>query len=404
MSVTPVEYKHKRSGTRFNPDKNCFIGWRIDVRINGKRYRNKRFETKKQAETFIDTLKLEHKYKRAGLSNSFQLAPRISEVFQKRLDRAKTRRDFQRCERVFKYFLDVVGFDLRITETRTAHFQKFINARTADGVSPATVHRELVPISAAFRTASEVFPDLLDGYEPPAVKRPKCPKKARQTVITESEKNAIVGYLMREKTDKETLFRYKARRRVGRMFEIAWFLGLRLGEVLKLEKTDFNFNERKLRVVRWKTNNVSLMEFLPEFICDLIQTAIDENESKFIYSKNGNPPTAFYSLIKEAVTSAGLRYGTKYPDGITFHTNRHSFTSRLIQVTDLATAASFTGHSNKEMVLYYSHSSSASRQTAMRKLYGKKQMTDEDLMEIFVKVREGQMPFADFKRSVLPDS
>jgi integrase len=399
--IKSMEFDYPRKNTRWNQDKNKYIGYLADIRINGRR-RREMFEQKKQAQAFIDSLKLEHVYKRNGLPFTAAGAPRISEVFAMKLKRLKSETEKTRARRVFEYFSKIVECDLRITEVRTAHFQKFVNNRLADGVKAATVIRELTPLSEVFRSAPELFPDVLEGFQPPRIPRPKYKKKPRQAVITEAEKNAIVGHLMREKTGKESQLRYDVRTRIGKMFEISWLLGLRLGEITKLEKSDFNFKERKLRVVRWKTGDVSLLEFLPEFICDLIQSAAEESSSNFIYSKNGKLPALFYPLLREAVKKAGLRYGIEHLDGITFHTNRHSFTSRLIQVTDLATAASYTGHSAKEMVVWYSHATTASRQTAMQKLYGKKEITDEELMEIFIKVREKRLLFDEFKQLLFP--
>lgn len=92
-----------------------------------------------------------------------------------------------------------------------------------------------------------------------------------------------------------------------------------------------------------------------------------------------------------------MKYGRNEQDGITFHSNRHSFTTRLIQVTDIATARAFTGHSNAEMVGYYSHASADSRRAAMEKLYGK---STEDLRQIYDNIVSGEFDFDEFVEAV----
>jgi hypothetical protein len=59
MAVKKIETKRNRIGTRFCEKRGLFVGYKIDVWINGKRYRNRIFPTKKEAENFIGKLKLE---------------------------------------------------------------------------------------------------------------------------------------------------------------------------------------------------------------------------------------------------------------------------------------------------------------------------------------------------------
>src|SRR5687767_2262487 len=61
MAVKRIETKRNRVGTRFCEHKKCFIGYKIDVWIGGKRYRHHTFPTRKEAENFIGKLKLEEK-------------------------------------------------------------------------------------------------------------------------------------------------------------------------------------------------------------------------------------------------------------------------------------------------------------------------------------------------------
>ena len=68
--------------------------------------------------------------------------------------------------------------------------------------------------------------------------------------------------------------------------------------------------------------------------------------------------------------------------------------SRLVRHTDIATAQSFTGHSDEEMVNYYSHASPASRRAAMEAMYGNGNR--EKLREVFDKVRSRKLDFEEF--------
>lgn len=61
MAVHKIKKKHKTAGTVWDEIENVYIGYRIDVWFEGKRYRNKTFPTRKEAEGFIAALKLEEK-------------------------------------------------------------------------------------------------------------------------------------------------------------------------------------------------------------------------------------------------------------------------------------------------------------------------------------------------------
>ncbi len=399
MAITPVEYKKKRSGTTYNPDKKCYIGYRIDVWVNNVRYRNKRFPTRKAAENYIDSLKLKNSYSRNGLKFvEPKEVPRVSEIFRRRLEVIKKHSELVRAKRVFAYFQNLLDFDLRVTELRTPHFQSFINSRLEDGVKPETVNREVNVLSPPFKTASEVFPEILDGFEPPRIPRPRFKKsKGRTRVVTETEKNNICRELTLSKTANETEKKYQNRVRIGRMFEIAWLLGLRFGEVAKLKKMDFRPLDGTLKVIRWKTGAVTLFEYLPDFICSLLQTAADASETDFLYTISGNYPKKFYSILRDAVEKCGLVYGRKEFDGITFHSNRHSFTTRLIQTTDLATAQSLTGLSTKDLLGYYGHATDNSKKAAMKNLYGETPVFSVDeLQKIYNGVQAGKLTFEEF--------
>ena len=387
MAITRVEYKNKKSGTRYHADKRKWIGYKIDVRAGGRRYRNRRFPTKKEAEDFIEALKRENLYKKEGLKAPTRRDEiRVSQLLEKRLS-LLTGQDKTRAKRVFPYFQSLLESDLRAREVKRAHFQIFINRRLSEGVKPEAVNREINVLAPAFRRAAELFPEELEDFECPNVPRPRFKRgRKKSRVVTESEKDLIIAELENLNAS-----------RIARMFEIAWLLGLRFGEVAKLKKTDFKPQEKSLRVYRPKTASTTVFEFLHEFICERITEAIEASKTEFIYTISGNYPKNFYQILKRAVETAGLEYGRENPNGITFHSNRHSFVTRLVQVTDIGTAASYSGHSDSELVAYYSHASNESRKKAMQNLYDNMSDSEaENLRKIFEKVKNGELNFDEF--------
>jgi integrase len=60
------------------------------------------------------------------------------------------------------------------------------------------------------------------------------------------------------------------------------------------------------------------------------------NTSDAVVEFGGSPIKAIKTAMRTAVTSAGFRYGTKTPDGVTFHTVRHSMATLLATVPTLS--------------------------------------------------------------------
>lgn len=387
--ITRTELNRKQSGSTWDPKSKKYVTYKINVRVNGRRYRQSGFATRKKAEEFVDALKLKKAFRKAGIQAPVGTI-RIEQLLDKRRSLITNQAEKQRAARIFEYFLDQHG-NPEVNEVRSSHFQHFINARINDGVKPETVNREINLLSAAFRRAPEMFPDELEEYEPPKIPRPRFKRKRREKIITEKEKDRILKWFYRPQ-GKETEAKYNNRVRVGRMFELAWLLGLRYSEIASLKKPDFRAAERRLTVRRHKTSTTSEIEFLPDAVCNLLNDAVKASRTDFIFTHTGSSPKNFYSLLKAAIESAGLVYGRA--EGITFHSCRHSFISRLVRVTDIATAQTFSGHSTGHMVALYSHASAESRQAAMNRLYGN--AGTREMKNLYLLVRDGKISFEEF--------
>ena len=383
--INQVEIKRPRPGFRLDPKRGVYVGWRIDVRIGGRRYRNT-FASRPEAERFLAELRVEKQYRRAGLPFTSGRTPRISEIFAQRLKVIAGRNDEPYARTVFARFASTIAFDPLITDLRRAHIQKYINGRFEDGVKASTIGREITLLSAAIRSAPEMFPDELENYEPPRIPRPRVPtQKGKTRVITETEKEALIAAIAGGRTRNEKRERRTSRPVIAAMFELAWLLGLRLGEVLKLTPADFDEKAGSLRVVRWKTRAITRFDYLPARAIGIL-SEFTSHANTTIFTLNCSL-TTMYAVLRAACAECGLEYGRASIDGVTFHATRHSFTTRLIEVTDLATAQSYTGHANKQMIAYYSHASDDSRRTAMQRMYGSDQ--HEKLLGILKEVEAG---------------
>lgn len=391
-TIKKVEFTYKKGDLRRDAN-GLYIGYQVDVRSAKKRHRNI-FRTKREAEDFIDALKEQGVYRAAGMKKTAGKIPLVSEVFDRRLEQIKNRAEKVRAKRVFAAFLTVFEYPVDITAVRSSHFGLYINARLADGVKPESINREINILSSAISRAPEMYPAALEDFEAPKVVRPRFKQRRRERIITPDENTVILAWLYREQEESDR--KYANRIRIARMWHLAWLLGLRYSEITHLLKTDFK--GRTLRVVRQKTGNVTIFDALPDEAVELLEKAVASSETEYILSLTGSTPTTFYKILKEAVEQAGLTWGREGIDSVTFHSLRHSFITRLVQVTDIATAASFSGHTHgSEMIPLYSHASPDSRRKAMAAMYGKKDV--KRLSEIYERVRSGEMDLEAFVAS-----
>jgi integrase len=398
----------ERKNLRWDAKRKKFVGWQIDVYVNqGKHKKPKRhrvtYSSETEAKAAESRLRVKSENIRLGIERP-ESSRRISikELFEKRLAEIKIHPERIRAIRVFNFFREVNADIEFVDEAEPRHFEAFIKAREASSraVKRSTVNRELTPVITAFRSAPALFKEL-SKYQKPETKRPKFKKTGRQTNVSEREKDAICAAMRADRLPREHPERTAARLPTALAFELAWYLGLRIGEVLKRKKSDFNSDAKTLFAVRWKTNDTTRFEFLPEKVCAILEAAAKLSPSEFIFHVPVSSAT-MEDILRKACETCNLTYGRDVPGGITFHSNRHSFTTRITEIADVATAQSFTSHSNASMVAYYAQASQKNRRAAMESLYGeKRELTVEKLKIIFEKVRNKKMSFEDFTAEIL---
>lgn len=390
-----------RKNLRWDAKRKMFVGWQIDVYVNQGTGRNPKrhritFPSENEAKSAENRLRVKSENIRLGIElPSGTSNVTVRELFERRLSEITRRNDLNRAARVFSLFLDLNPEVRFVEDAKPAHFDAYVLAREGASrkVAASTINREMTHLITAFRRAPKLFRELAE-YQPPRMDRPKFRKNPREGVISEKDLELIIASILNDRIPNERQARTLARPVIAAIFEIGWYLGLRLGEIRRLEKRDFSEDKRSLRVVRWKTGNVSQIDFLPDRVVEILVERGRAATGDLLFDLECSEAT-FEHVVRDAIVAAGLIYGRHVPGGVTFHSNRHSFTTRMIQVADLATARAFTGHSNSAMVAYYSHASADSRKAAMEKLYGAPG-DEERLRRIFDAVRDGAMGFEEF--------
>lgn len=407
MAITKVFSERPRTGWKFDARQGKYFSFKIDVYFGGRRIREKGFQTRREAEAVIAKLKLLEKEEKFDLPNS-KTSPPLALLFEKRIADAAERSKKELTTRVLNYFLAMLPEGIRVSEVTVSHLQEFVARRRVEKtkrgtiVKIQTVDRELTVIAAALHSAAAYFPELED-WVPPRIPHPKISRARRERVITDAEKEKILHWLLSDRRDGEKFHAVAARHRVGQIFLTAMMTGMRHSEIMRLRWSDYDEKAKSLRVHRSKTDSISHISPLPESVREIFRARRNVDErGEFIFTRSGATPPNFYRILKDACAARGISYGRFTPGGIILHDARHTFTTRLQQAgVDLATIQSFTGHSDKELVLRYSHARPESRRRAMRAIETEPEKFDsEELKKVFEAVKNGEMNFKEFARFI----
>lgn len=398
MSIRKIE---KETLDKFKP------GWRKDRRTgrwvtyeidyydpeSGLRKRRRGFHTEQEALEFEKNLLMSAELKRLGIVSQHKDYPSIRDVLYRRLADLPNRRAKVRATTVFRSFLGTMPDGMTCDMLRTKHYKDFAENRLAAGVKPETVNREAAMVMSALKQAHINFP-VLEGWTPPKgfyAEGDKRRKKER--VITRAEEEKVLAWLYGKGKKTETEKDRLARLRAGLTFEFALLTGLRHGEIVGIKKAEVT--DRDVSVWRPKTKVWTTFPLTPEMRA-IIDRASELFDGEYVFSRHGKVHGRTWSTLRRACEAVGVPWGRE--GGIVLHTARHTFITRLLQAgVDIATIQSFSSHSDREMVMKYSHATETTRKKALG-LLGEKER--DALTAIWEAVKEGEMDLKTFLQKV----
>lgn len=336
--------------------------WQVDIRVNKRRIRAILF-TKADAESAAYKLQHDASLKKFGIRSVGQ-APALSDLFSRRCAVLDTRRERTRARRVLSYVESLVPHGIAVDQLTTADLQLFIERRMQDGLSASSVSREIGIISAALHQARVFYPQM-EQWLTPKIPRPKNRHMRRERYIDRDERKRIIEYLMQPRMEDEDPKAAPARHRTGLIFRFALASAMRHGEIDNLMWT--HVAKDRIKVLGTKTNKTRYIP-VTQVIAEILATRKEQTKSRYVFTRGGHTPPNFYRILGDACRAARVPYGDER-NGIRMHDCRHTATTDLLQAgIDLSTVQSITGHSDRTMILYYSHPTGESLERAARVL------------------------------------
>jgi integrase len=272
----------------------------------------------------------------------------FAELGIKYMEYAKgNKRSWLRDEQMLAKLAAFLGSERQVKEIYPADIEGF-KLRRRKEVSGSTVNRELALLKRMFNLAIDW--DLYLGSNP-----------VRKVKFFQ-EINLGFRVLTRQ---EETKFLASATPYIQDIAIFALNTGLRIGEILTLTWERVDLEKNLLNVFAHKTHKIRPVPVNTEARRILEFWAMGKrNEFVFYNHETGKPFVDLKAGFSLACRKAGI-------EGVTWHTLRHTFASRLLERgADIVTVQQLLGHSTVTATMRYTHTNLDSKRNAVAKLEG----------------------------------
>jgi integrase/recombinase XerD len=237
----------------------------------------------------------------------------------------------------------------QVTPKNIADYQAIIktqkNVRTKENLSKETVYNRLRNIQTFFGYALELGKIKTN---PASSFKFYSPREQSERIIF--TQNQIQELYKNCENEQEKM-----------ILNIAYGCGLRVGEMVKLNKKDIDLQEKRLIVESGKNNKRRIVPITNQIVSELKLFLKENKETKPIFLNiegNRMQKWSFNLILKKLIdkTNFGKRFKQAELNKIGMHTLRHSIATHLLENgMKLEQVQTFLGHSNLETTQIYTH-------------------------------------------------
>lgn len=349
-------------------------GWCLDVTIDCVRYR-RWFPNRDALNRFVKHKQDEQQERRDGVPNKKKsrvtLLQLIAAFLADDLVTSKTKNYQGALQRSVLSFAALIGdADIFVSEIKAQHLKDFLTW-VHKGHSNGSTLNYYRHVMTMLRAASDLFPDALNGYQPPALNLRRLgldlKHKHRERILTAEEMRKVYQALRSEKPyHREARKAAKWRREHGADFFALLFLTLkRQNEIISLTWQDVSFDLGTIGFKITKTKDYQVLPMSPE-VRAILQRRKESGHARPFPAHNCEMR---YAAFRRASNAANVPYGEKTPSGYVPHDLRHTAGSYLVHAgIDPVTVGVLLGHQLGDgSTPHYLHASPATLQQAMLK-------------------------------------
>lgn len=321
--------------------------WKVDITINGKRYREKGYPTKKELEDAVIELKNAARSARLGLSRPPQIIT-FSQLHQARKNDTDVSGK-KAALRVLSEVMTILKEDFPLTDLKRYHI-KLITEHFQKRVQVGSVNQYLGLLSAALHAAPLYFLEL-DEWTPPKIPRVKGATH-RERVLTREELGKIFKELNQGDYHQD----------VGDALRLMLLTGARKKELTGLTIEKVNQDWQTTQFLKTK-NGLNRTVAVSNMVLEILRR------------RAGKPLLVafshqyFWKLIARASTAAGVIYGDQVEGGWVPHDLRHTAATVLETAgVKYSAVAAVLGHKRSDQTATYTHASLGDLRAAVKVL------------------------------------
>jgi integrase len=341
--------------------------WGFDGRINGKRIRDRRFHTKKEAEEAWATLVSNQVADEYGWQSKQRTTLRMAvdaykdKYLQKAENKDKDyRQNLETHFRVFERFVEFMGGDN--TLVRKVDEKALLDWGSSMKKSPQTLASYARRLLGVLSLAKERFQDLHSWQPPKMIEYTSNIGNTRERIITRDEAQKLVHALLTtERKNKEAQAHM---RDAADIFRIALVTGMRAKEVFRLGFGALREKSNQIfvglagdgsKAIRTKTGYSRIIP-LPPIVVEIVNQRKRDGltDGLNIFPRFFSESAYYYNIRRALIVgtqAAKLDYG-RDGDGFTLHDARATYItnilrgdlSRGIPPVSIGTAMKLSGH------------------------------------------------------------
>ncbi|TLD41910.1 MAG: Phage integrase [Candidatus Jettenia ecosi] len=235
--------------------------------------------------------------------------------------------------------------EIRLDKITPFIIEKYrIDRKKLDGVKESSINQDVIILTHILNTAIKA--GLLDRNPCREVKRFKI-TQSKDRILSESE----VGLLFNKLTGKDRL-----------IVLTSLFIGMRLGEVLRLKWSDIDFVKGLITFIQSKTGRLVTIP-LSSFLAEEFQS----------YQRNSGTIFEDRVITRLVAASYSQRFNKLFKsigiDNFSFHSLRHCFASISSDTgSDIVTTKELLGHSDVSMTMRYNHKQLDAKRNAIERI------------------------------------
>ena len=258
------------------------------------------------------------------------------------------------------FYLSLDKEDVNVETLTVKDIENYIRKLSNEGKAISTILRRLSTIKN-FYIFLQKEKLIVDG----SIKFDMPKKPSHLPAVLSFEE--VDELLNQPNLEKSTGIRDKA------MLEVMYACGLRISELLAIEKKNLSIEKRLIRIFGKgaKERYVPISEFAMDYLIKYLNEVRNRSkfrDSKYIFiNEKGNKLSRqyFWQVIKKYTLNAGII------ENVTPHTLRHCFATHLLENgADLRAVQEMLGHSSINTTQIYTHVSSKRIRSAYDMLFG----------------------------------